>query len=126
MYAPSIAKKINEAVVGFEDTSKRRLAEVLTNRAVPMIIETILASYDLELSAVISRDSRTNPVLYRDLFQERLEAFEFVAEHERGLVLHTPDDETFDFSGRLKIIERILNGTAGIYIEVDEGQYVQM
>jgi hypothetical protein len=120
-------QQINKAIQTFGILSKERFEKVLYSHAVPMIIDVIISEYDLELSsAVTSRDSRTNPVLYRPTFIERLEDFEFVAEQENGLLLRTPDMENFDFRGRLKIIENILDGTAGTYIEVDEEQYVQM
>jgi hypothetical protein len=120
-------QQVNKAVKTFGDISKKRFTEVLYSQAVPMIVDTVMSSYDLELTAaVISRDSRTNPVLYRSIFLERLENFEFVIEQENGLLLRTPDMDNFDFSGRLRIIENILDGTAGVYVEVDEEQYVQM
>lgn len=126
-FSSSEMKQINKAVEVFGTISKEHFTKVLYALAVPMIVDTIMSSYDLELTAAVtSRDSRTNPALYRSLFLERLENFEFVTEQEKGLLLRTPDMENFDFSGRLKIIENILDGTAGTYIEVDEEQYVQM
>ena len=123
----SAQQQINKAIETFGVFSKERFEKVLYNHAIPMIVDVIISEYDLELSAAVtSRDSKTNPVLYRATFLERLEDFEFVAEQENGLLLRTPDMENFDFRGRLKIIESILDGTAGTYVEVDEEQYVQM
>lgn len=34
--------------------------------------------------------------------------------------------ENFDFSGRLRVIETILNGLSGIYVEVGEDEYTQI
>ncbi len=119
--------QVNNAIEDFGSLSQKRFEKVLYNDAIPMLVDIIMSEYDLDLvSAVTSRDSRTNPVFYRSTFLERLEDFEFVSEQEKGLLLRTPDMENFDFSGRLKIIENILDGTAGVYVEVDEGQYVQM
>ncbi len=123
----STMRQVNKAVEIFEGVSKEHFVKVLMDQAAPTIIEVIMSEYDTELvAAVTSRNSRTNPSLYREIFQERLEVFEFVTYREDGLLLRTPAMDNFDFSSRLKIIENILDGTAGVYVEVDEEQYVQM
>ena len=119
--------QVNKAVQNFESMSRDYFSDILEDVAIPMIKEIIMSEYDAELvAAVTDRNSRTRPDLYRDDFVDSLNRFEYFEFTMAGLMLRTPDMDNFDFSGRLRIIENILEGTAGIYIEVDEEQYVQM
>lgn len=84
----------------------------------------IIAEYDDELVDVVTdRESKTNPNFYRDEFIDRLNKFEYVETTGDRLSIKVPDMETFDFSGRLQIIEHIMEGMAGIYVEVNEEDY---
>lgn len=84
----------------------------------------ILEEYDNELVDVVTdRDSRTNPNFYRDEFQSRLEEFEYIEEDGEGIKFHVPDMENFDWSGRLRVIQTIMEGVLGEYVEMDEEQY---
>ena len=88
------------------------------------IKSAIIAEYDEELVDVVSdRDSKTNPNLYRDEFIARLNKFEYIETTGERLSIKVPDMETFDFSGRLKVIEAIMEGMAGVYVEVNEEDY---
>ena len=94
------------------------------------IKEIIMDEYNMELSsAVTDRRSRTNPGLskYVDAFQESLEDLELFKIKDAGVVLEMPDTETYKFStGTLKVIQQILEGTAGVYAEIDAEQYEKM
>ena len=93
--------------------------------AADQIKKVIIDEYDDELVDVVTdRESKTNPNLYRDDFIDRLGKFEFVESTGQRLSIKVPDMETFDFSGRLKVIEAIMEGMAGIYVEVNEDDYV--
>lgn len=84
----------------------------------------ILSQYDEELVDVVTDiNSKTNPTLYRDEFIERLDEFEYVDENGDTLSIRVPDMETFDFSGRMQIIQTIMEGLAGLYVEVNEEDY---
>lgn len=92
--------------------------------AVEEIKAVIIAKYDEELVDVVTdRKSKTNPNLYRDDFIERLNDFEYLSKLNNSITITTPDMENFNFSGRLKIIESIMNGMAGKYIEMNEEDY---
>lgn len=92
------------------------------------IIEILMGSYDLELT-VIDRESKTNPQepKYRDEFEKRLIEFEYIKDAGDKVEFKLPSMETFDFSGNsMKIIEQILEGTVGIYVEVSAEDYESM
>ena len=91
---------------------------------VPEIKCAIIDKYDEELVDVVaSRNSKTNPNLYRDEFIKRLDDFVFIEKGNNSITLVVPDEENFDFSGRLRIIEAIESGLAGTYVEMNEDDY---
>jgi len=92
------------------------------------IIDVIMIEYDSQLM-VNDRNSKTNPLLpkYRDEFVDRLTNFSYIKEATDGFVFSAPDMDNFDFSGnRMGIIQNILEGTSGIYVEVTGEEYEQM
>jgi len=95
---------------------------------IPRIQEIIMQEYDIELTGrVIDRKSRTNPIYYRDEFEEALLNFEWIETEGGAMKLVTPETNTFDWrQGRLRIIEKILEGLVGRYVEVDGQQYITM
>lgn len=96
-------------------------------RAAEEVQEAIVSEYDEELVDVVTdRKSKTNPNLYRDEFIERLEEFNYIAEQGDTVTLKVPDMETFNFSGRLKVIEAIMRGMAGLYVEVNEEDFIKI
>ena len=98
-----------------------RLEEVIKE-----LKQVIIAEYDEELVDVVTdRKSKTNPNLYREEFIKRLDEFQYIKEVDGSLTINVPDMETFNFSGRLKTIEAIMSGTAGIYVEINEEDYVK-
>ena len=107
----------NEAAQNLSKTIKEKLHINLT-KASEQIKKVIISEYDELTNLVVDTDSKANPALYRDAFIERLNSFSFVESDGKNVVMHVPDMETFDFSGKLKIIETILNGVAGVYVEM--------
>jgi hypothetical protein len=90
------------------------------------IKKRIIDKYDEELtSAVTDRNSKTNPILYRNEFVDKLNEFVFIEDNSGTLHLNVPNMENFVFAGRLKVLETILNGVAGVYKEVSEKDYVE-
>lgn len=41
-----------------------------------------------------------------------------------GITMNVPDMETFNFSNGLEIVETMLEGVAGTYVEIDEQDYL--
>lgn len=90
--------------------------------------EILLNAYDSEL-VVIDRRSKTNPQSpkYRDMFGQRLMSFEYIISQNNNIEFVLPDMETFDFSGNpMQVVQHILEGTAGIYMEVSAEDYEKM
>jgi hypothetical protein len=113
--------------VGMDALVKKHLNLIFKNNAAPQIQEAILAEYDEELVDVVTdRRSRTNPNFYRSDFNEQLEEFEYIEDSGNTISLNVPDMENFEFVGRLKVIETIMQGTIGTYVEVDERQYLSI
>jgi len=95
---------------------------------IPTIQSIILEEYDIELTGrVTNRRARTNPIYYRDEFEEALMNFEWIDKNSDQAKLTTPEVDNFNWDqGTLRIIENILEGTLGVFIEADEEQYVAM
>jgi len=95
---------------------------------IPETQNVILQEYDIELTGqVTDRRARTNPIYYRDEFEEALMNFEWIDITGGATKLVVPETETFDWNqGSLRIIENILEGAMGTFVEVDEEQYVAM
>lgn len=95
---------------------------------IPIIQDMIMESYDSELVGVVTnRDSKTNPLFYREEFLTALYNFEYIKEGISTITLSVPDEDNFPWlQGKLRIIKNILDGTVGAYVEVDEEQYIKM
>jgi len=104
------------------DTIKERLYNNFT-KAVAQIKKVIIAEYDRLSSIMDDPNSKANPALYRDDFIKRLDNFSYVENVGDTVSINVPDMETFDFSGRLKVVETIINGVAGSYIEMSGEEY---
>lgn len=93
---------------------------------IPEIQDMIMQEYDAELVGKVSdRRSRTNPIFYREEFLDALFNFEYIREGMDSTTFILPDETNFPWNqGRLRIIQGIIEGTFGSYVEVDEEQYV--
>jgi hypothetical protein len=124
----AIRKSVVKAVEKLDEYIKLIYIENLETYYIPTIQNIILQEYDYELTGrVTDRRARTNPAYYRDEFSTALTEFKWVDRGSDYVKLIVPEVSTFNWNqGRLRIIENILEGTLGIYIEVDEEQYVAM
>jgi len=95
---------------------------------IPTMQNIILQEYDIELTGrVTDRNSRTNPIYYRDEFEQALLDFEYIDMSQGAVKFTTPETDNFNWNqGRLRIIEDIVEGTVGIFVEIDEEQYIAM
>lgn len=123
-----VKKKLAKSIKFYDSLLKESYRRDLEDMHIPKIKESIMDQYDSELIApVTDLKSRTNPVLYREEFEELLDELEYIIEGDHYTTLRVPDIENFPWGlGRMRIIENILDGTSGLYVEVDERQYVQM
>lgn len=88
------------------------------------IKQLIIDEYDDKFTAIVtSSKSKINYDMYRTEFISRLEELEFIYDEGGRIVLSVPDMELFDFSDGLEVVKIMLEGTSGIYIEVDEKEY---
>jgi len=119
---------VKKKVIQFDRLVQERLIENLENYYIPNIQDIILSTYDIELTGrVTDRRSRTNPIYYRDEFEEALLGFEWIVEGRKETKLMTPALDTFNWNqGSLRIVENILEGTIGTFVEIDEEQYIAM
>ena len=115
-----ITKKI---VKSYNKELHKNLFEVFTETAAPKIIESIMEDYDERLTGVADPKSKLAPEYFMDEFRRRLERFDFVKETIDGVRLMLPDMENFNFSGRLRPLQNILEGVSGRYVEVSGADY---
>lgn len=89
--------------------------------------DVIIEEYDGELVDVVTdRESKTNPNLYREEFIKRLSDFEYIEDNGVEVSFNVPDMMNFDFSGRLKVLQAIMTGLPGQYVEINEDDYVSI
>ena len=112
----SVSKKVDSAL-------KKNLNDTLIN-AIEEIKQIIIEEYDEELmSAKKDRKSKIDYDKYRNEFISRLNNFQFIKGNGNGIILDIPDMETFDFSDGLEIVQTMMEGLSGIYVEVNEKEY---
>jgi len=109
------AKKVSK---NFNDIVRQQLISKF-NDEVPHIKQIIMQSYDeLLIGVVTDHKSKTNPLFYKNEFEERLNNFIYVKDMGIEVTMSVPDMDTFDFSGRLRVLKNIMEGTTGIYVEI--------
>lgn len=121
-------KFITKKIKSIDKAIKDRYTNELEYRFIEEYIDLVMEEYDDELiGTVTDRRSRTNPVIYREEFKTQLQNFEYISERSNSTTISLPEINTFPWGvGRLRIIENILEGIIGNYIEVDGDQYVAM
>lgn len=124
----TLLKELKKKVKSIDKSVVKNFVRIFELDYIPQIKEAILTDYDNELVALVTdRNSRTNPLYYRDEFKTALDNFEYLSVNSGKVKLTIPDIENFNWGqGRLRIIRNILEGTLGVYVEVDENQYVAM
>ncbi len=119
-----LAKKASKDI---KSLFKKHLLVVFESDIVPKIKEMIIEDYNTSLNdRVTNPKSRTRPEYYMDEFIDHLEEFEYIDTGEDKLSISVPDMDTFDFGGKLNVIQDILEGKAGNYVEVDMAQLGKM
>jgi len=97
------------------------------NSEVPYIKQVIMQAYDeLLVGVVTDRKSKTNPLFYKDEFKERLDDFKYIKDMYTEVTISVPDMGTFDFSGRLRVLKNIMEGTTGVYVEISALDFEQV
>lgn len=112
-------------IVDWHKVIDMNLVQILNKEAVPEVINIIMEDYNFFLNDVANPKSKLAPELYEDEFKKRLENFRFVDMMDTGVKFISPDMKNFDFSDELDVIENILEGIIGIYVEVDREDYVK-
>ena len=121
-------KTIARLVKNHKRRIRNKYLDLLDADLMDAYIDSVMAEYDSELvGAVTDRRSRTNPIIYRDEFRTALENFDYVKFDENTVKINLPEVDNFPWgTGRLRVIQNILEGIIGTYVEVDEEQYVAM
>jgi predicted nucleotidyltransferase len=115
---------MNKEIRKFNTELEKELITKLENVR-DQFIDVIIESYDIDLT-ITNPKSKSDPQLYRDEFEERLREFEYFEREGNKLKFMLPTMDTFNFGGRLGIIRQILEGTVGIYVEVNAEDYEKM
>lgn len=115
-----IVKTVSKKIESELKKSLKEEAEIFIEEIKQIIIEEYddkLMGFEPNNKSVIDYNS------YRDELVSRLNNFQFIKDNENGITLDIPDMETFDFSDGLELIETIMEGLSGIYVEVNEKEY---
>lgn len=124
--ASDLPVEVMKSIKKFKSGAQEDWINYLEMIRIPEIQDLIMQEYDAELVGRVSdRRSRTNPIFYREEFEEALFNFEYIREGMDSTTLVIPDETNFPWNqGRLRIIQGIVEGTFGSYVEVDEEQYI--
>ena len=94
------------------------------NNAIDEIKQVIIEEYDDKLmGSTVNSKSLIDYNMYREEFISRLNDFQFIKENGNIITLDVPDIETFDFSDGLEIVQTMMEGLSGVYVEVNEKEY---
>lgn len=100
---------------------------ILTEKAIPEFLANINDVYESTLNDIVSdSNSKTRPELFKTTFMERLNNFNFLETQGGKITFKTPDMETFDFSGKLRILQTIMEGIVGQYVEISGEDYLKV
>jgi len=127
MAAPlKVIKSAHEIAYKFENIIEKELFFKLTSR-IDEVKDVIVDSYSQQLTNVVTdKRSKTRPEDYIEDFIARLDNFEYVTVTNGQVSFTVPDMSNFDFSGKLRVIENILEGIVGQYVEVNGDQYAKI
>ncbi len=113
----NISQKIAKSV-------EKTLPIILNNtleEEVKNIIDIGIDTYeDLLFGTVVSRGSMADPENFYDAYVFKLETYKFIDEEDTTPVLYIPDVEDFRYEGTLTILQFIVEGVSGIYLELSE------
>jgi len=119
-------KIIEKKIKSYNKDIFDNLTEDLRLNVIPAAREIIIEDYDFSLNDIANPKSKLAPERFMDEFRRRLDDFEYIGKTSRGGVkIICPDMDNFDFRGSLQTIKNILEGIAGIYVEVERRDYVQ-
>lgn len=112
----TVSKKI-------ESSTKKNLKDQFSS-IIGEVKQIIVEEYDDKLmSSTINRKSMIDYNMYREEFISRLDSFQFIKENGNIITLEIPDISTFDFSDGLEIVQMMMEGLSGTYVEVNEKEY---
>ena len=122
--------EVKSAAVSLDKKIKQHLDVDIRNKYVVQIQDLLIGEYDSKLVGVVSdRQSKTNPVFYKEEFVDAIKNFEYLPKNAASdsITVRVPDITNFPFNyKRLTVIKNILEGIVGNYVEVNEDQYVAM
>lgn len=87
---------------------------------VDIISVGIEAYEDLLLGVVANKNSMADPENFYDDYIVMLETYKFTDEEDEYPTLHVPDEDNFIFEGTLSILQFIVEGVTGVYLELPE------
>jgi hypothetical protein len=119
MRSLSLSKNLDKV---FREGLKRKFEFII-----PDIKSVIIEKYNEELVDVVTdANSRANPNFYLDEFIDRLDEFEYIEEVGNIVTLIVPDEGNFDFSGRLRVLEMMMQGLSGLHVEMSGEDYLMV
>jgi len=87
------------------------------------IKDIIKDNYNQVAAQTIVENSQSNLSLYKNLFETRVDNFQYVVKHGTDQIkLVTPGMDTFNFMD-LEMVQTAMEGIAGKYVEISESEY---
>ncbi len=91
--------------------------QIALEENLPELKKVYIETYEQELlSIVLDKNSLAKPEYFFDDYIESIDNFNYYDDEENKIIL--PDEDNFNFSGELKSLKLIVNGTAGTYLEL--------
>lgn len=108
--------KLKRTIKNIDNSYRASLLKIFKSNIV-IVREILFDAYD-ELSLwVTDENSKADPVLFKDLFEQSIDNFEFVRQRKSGITFSVPNIETFNFRNQ-GLLQQIMEGTPGDYVEM--------
>ena len=107
--------KVDRVINNINSLYGIKIEEVFRSK-VDEVKNIIISDYDKLSSFIVDTKSKADPAQFKELFILAIDKFEFI-KNEINPIFSIPDLDTFDFTD-LELVEQILEGIAGEYVEV--------
>lgn len=91
-----------------------------------LVKSIIMDAYEGLIRMLSSYGSSMDPSSVRDEFESRLGKFEYISTDSGAIDFNVPDEETVDFSNGLEDLNIMIEGVAGVHVELTGEDYLNV